>query len=89
MTENPQPPRPPGAWPIEPVNLDALEPADQGEQYARRQQERALHELVLDSIRHDLQQQPGPASIRAATRRWITAVTQLADELINTRRTDR
>lgn len=96
MTEN-QPPLRPGTWPIEnPVNLDALDhTADQqaehehGEQHARYWADRAWNELVLDNIRLDLNRQPSPATIRAAATRWKNAITQLADELINTRRNER
>jgi len=79
VIEEPQP-RHPGAWPVdEPVNLD--EP-DQGEQYVQRQQERALHELVLDSITHDLSQQPTPASVRNAARAWCARITTAAEEIV-------
>lgn len=88
MTNNPQPPT--GHWPVtEPVDLDALEQADQGELYVQRAAERALHEMVLGSIRHHLNQQPSPSAIRAAATRWKSDITNLADELINTRRTER
>lgn len=88
MTENPEQHRRPGEWPIKPVDLDAAE-TDHDELYVKRAQERALHEMVLGSIRHDLTQQPTPDAIRAAATRWKTAITNLADELINTRRTER
>lgn len=82
MTENPQPPRQTGAWPVrEPVTLDAHE-TDQDEQYAQRQQERALHEMVLDSITHDLTQQPSAASVRTAARAWCTRITAAAEDII-------
>lgn len=88
MTENPQPHT--GRWPVpEPVDLDAIEQADQGELYVQRAAERALHEMVLGSIRHHLDQQPSTSAIRAAATRWKTEITNLADELINTRRTER
>lgn len=94
MTEN-QHPRP-GAWPTEPVDIDALNPAtaerkaeqEHGAQYARLQAEHAWNQLVLDNIRLHLNQQPSPAAIRAAATTWKNAITQLADELI-TRRNER
>jgi len=98
VTENQQPPRRPGEWPADThVDLDVIEQAiteqqaeqEHGEQYARRQGERAWNELVLDNIRIDLERQPSPATIRAAANRWKNAITHLADELINTRRTER
>lgn len=96
MTENPRPQRP-GEWPGDRVDLAAAEQAiaedqaeqEHGEQYMRLAQEHARHELVLDSIRFDLQQQPNAACLRAAERRWKNAITNLADELINTRRNER
>jgi len=97
VTENQQPPRP-GAWPVpEPVDLDALTPDasakqaehEHGTQYARYWADRAWTQLVLDNIRLDLHRQPSTTTIRAAEHRWKNAITQLADELINTRRNER
>lgn len=97
MTENQQPPHP-GTWPTEhPVDLDALDQAlterqaeqDHGDQYARYWADRAWTQLVLDNIRLDLHRQPSTTTIRAAEHRWKNAITQLADELINTRRNER
>ncbi|MBQ0974525.1 hypothetical protein KBZ00_25855 [Streptomyces sp. RK31] len=88
MTEHQQPPR--GAWPVlHPVDLDAIgtDHDDQqaehehGEQYTRAQRERARYELVLDSIRYDLQQHPSPATVRAAARHWCMRITTAADEI--------
>lgn len=87
MTDNPQHRRP-GEWPTQPVTPDA-DQASHDELYVKRAQERALHEMVLGSIRHDLTHQPTPTAIRAAAVRWKNAITQLADELINTRRNER
>lgn len=87
MTENPEQHRRPGEWPVQPVHTD--EQTGHDELYVKRAQERALHEMVLGSIRHDLNQQPTPSAIRTAATRWKNAITQLADELINTRRNER
>lgn len=90
MTENPQQSRQPGEWPVpQPVELDEHDYADHDELYVQRAAEKALHEMVLGSIRHHLAQQPSPAAIRTAAARWKNAITNLADELINTRRTER
>lgn len=78
MTENPEQQRRPGEWPV-----------DHDELYMQRAQERALWEMVLGSIRHHLDQQATATAVRAAERRWKDAITNLADELINTRRTER
>lgn len=88
MAENPAQHRRPGEWPVRPVDFDAPD-TDHDQLYVKRAQERALHEMVLGSIRHDLDQQPSPAAIRAAATSWKNAITHLADELINTRRTER
>jgi hypothetical protein len=88
VTENPEQHRRPGEWPIRPVDTDATE-TDHDELYVKHAQERALHEMVLGSIRHDLDQQPNTSAIRAAATRWKNAITNLADELINTRRNER
>lgn len=87
MTENPEQHRRPGEWPTLPVHTDEQD-AGHDELYVKRAQEHALHEMVLGSIRHDLNQQPTPGAIRAAARTWKNAITQLADELI-TRRNER
>lgn len=89
MTNTPQPQRPTGAWPVpQPVDIDEHE-TDHDELYVQRQQERALHEMVLGSIEHDLRQQPSPTAIRNAAVRWKNAITNLAEDLINTRRNER
>jgi len=89
VTDNPEQHRRPGEWPaIQPVDTDEHDYADHDQLYVQRAQERALWEMVLGSIRHHLDQQPTTA-IRAAERRWKNAITNLADELINTRRTER
>jgi hypothetical protein len=87
VTENPAQHRRIGEWPTTPVHTD--EQTDHDELYVKRAQERALREMVLGSIRHDLDQQPSPTAIRAAARDWKNAITNLTDELINTRRNER
>jgi hypothetical protein len=78
--------RTPGQWPVgEPVDLDALAP-DADELYVQRQQERALHEMALDSIRHDLEAQPTPLSVLTAARNWCTRITAAADEIAQAKR---
>jgi hypothetical protein len=98
VTENQQPPHRPGEWPApEHVELDAIEQAiaddqaeqEHGEQYARSRGDHAWNELVLDNIRLDLNRHPDPATIQAAATRWKNAITNLAEELINTRRNER
>ncbi len=71
----------PGRWPVpQPVDLDQIDAPDHE---ARDQMlaDRARFHLTLGSIRADLEDQPSPAAVRAAGRRWIDAVTHLTDEV--------
>lgn len=74
----------PGQWPIDPVALDA--PSDD-ELYMKRAAERALHEMVMDSIRHDLEQQPSPLTVITAARSWCNRITAAAEEIARSKRT--
>ena len=75
--------RNPGQWPVD-------QPADLGpdsdDQYVQRASERALHEMVLDSIRHDLEQQPSPLTVITAARSWCNRITAAADEIAKAKR---
>ncbi len=76
----------PGRWPVdEPVDLDALGGAGSGdgldELYEKRAAEKALHEMCLDSIRHDLEQQPTGPSAQAKARIWCAHILAIADEV--------
>lgn len=74
--------RPPGQWPVnEPTDLDAAD-----ELYVQRAAEKALHEMVLDSIRHDLEQQPSPLTVLTAARNWCTRITAAAEEIAREKR---
>ncbi|MER6331833.1 hypothetical protein ABT298_21365 [Streptomyces sp. NPDC001034] len=75
--------RRPGEWPVEPVTLDER---SEDELYARRAAERALHEMVMDSIRHDLEQQPSPLTVITAARSWCNRITSAAEEIVRTKR---
>lgn len=73
----------PGDWPVtQPVDLDALPAysADEIEQRQRLNAHRARLEITLNSVRADLEEQPSPACVRAAARRWHDAITALTDE---------
>ena len=79
--------RHPGEWPVpESVDLGAVEQAPEDELYMQRQKERALHEMVLDSIRHDLEQQPSPLTVLTAARNWCTRITAAAEEIAREKR---
>ncbi len=71
----------PGQWPVS-------EPADLGadELYVRRAAEKALHEMVLDSIRHDLEQQPTGPSAQAKARIWCAHVLAIGDDVAEVKR---
>ncbi|MFJ2964256.1 hypothetical protein ACIPIC_18395 [Streptomyces collinus] len=50
-----------------------------GEQWMR---ERARRELVRDSLRQHLAEQPCPRAVRACARRWVNDINYLADGVI-------
>ena len=76
--------RRPGQWPVDqPATLD--QPSED-ELYVQRAAERALHEMVLDSIRHDLEQQPSPLTVITAARNWCNRVTAAAEEIAQAKR---
>jgi hypothetical protein len=78
--------RQPGQWPVAaPVDLDALAP-DDSDLYVQRAAERALHEMVLDSIRHDLEAQPSPLSVLTAARNWCSRITAAAEDIARAKR---
>ncbi|MGW7598155.1 hypothetical protein [Streptomyces antimycoticus] len=73
-----QVPRSPlGQWPIPRTEL----PPREDDPRARYNQERARFHLTLGAIRADLEEQPSPSQIRAASRRWIEAIAQMAEEM--------
>lgn len=82
MTDSPTPERRPGEWPV-PRAEPPAGPDDDARHAANA--ERARWELTLGSIRADLEAQPSTRSIRAAARRWATAITHIADDIIRGR----
>ena len=86
----------PGQWPIdEPVDLNLgqrssanteVHEPDDDDLYVQRAAEKALHEMVLDSIRHDLEQQPSPLTVLTAARNWCTRITAAAEEIAREKR---
>lgn len=58
---------------------DAMHSDQLREQWMR---ERARRELVIDSIRCHLAEQPNARAVRACARRWIADVNYLADGVI-------
>ena len=84
----------PGRWPVDdPVDLDAIaassaavDTPSEDELYVQRAAERALHEMVLDSIRHDLRQQPSPLTVLTAARNWCTRITAAAEDIAREKR---
>lgn len=79
----------PGDWPVSnPVDLDQLQggyTADEIEQRQRLNAQRARFEITLNSVRADLEEQPSPACVRAAARRWHDAITALTEDIAGTR----
>lgn len=81
--------RRPGQWPVdEPAALDTPSSAEAtaDELYVRRAQEKALHEMVLDSIKHDLEQQPTGPSAQAKARIWCAHILAIADDVARSKR---
>lgn len=81
--------RQPGEWPVsEPADLDAVSQTGTtaDELYVQRAAEKALHEMVLDSIRHDLKQQPSPLTVLTAARNWCSRITAAAEEIAREKR---
>ncbi|MEU1008167.1 hypothetical protein [Streptomyces sp. NPDC005890] len=77
--------RRPGQWPVDnPADL-GVQPSDD-ELYMQRAAERALHEIVMDSIRHDLEQQPSPLTVITTARTWCNRITAAAEEIARTKR---
>lgn len=84
----------PGQWPVDqPADLDEDGKGTQivgtptaDELYVKRAAEKALHEMVLDSIRHDLEQQPTGPSAQAKARIWCAHVLAIADEVAEVKR---
>jgi hypothetical protein len=79
----------PGQWPVsEPANLDAVGQTDAttDELYVKRATEKALHELCLDSIRHDLEQQPSGPSVQAKARIWCAHILAMAEDVAEAKR---
>lgn len=73
-----QVPRSPlGQWPAPRTELLPQE----DDTRARYNHERARFHLTLGAIRADLEEQPNPNQVRAASRRWIEAITQMTDEV--------
>ncbi|MGC0317318.1 hypothetical protein [Kitasatospora acidiphila] len=64
----------PGQWPE-----GCQRPSHDDQTWMRLQAGRARREVVLGSIRADLAEQPSPRAVRAAVRRWCTAIVQLGD----------
>nr|WSX48863.1 hypothetical protein OG409_07835 [Streptomyces sp. NBC_00974] len=92
----------PGAWPTARTNLDVAVRALANAEHARTHITQAgirahlecphchpadgQDHLELRSITAHLAEQPSPQAIRAAARHWITAITNIADDLIKGRK---
>jgi hypothetical protein len=92
----------PGAWPTARTHLDEVLQAAANAEHARTHITQAgirahlecphcqpapgQDHLELLSIRAHLAEQPSPQTIRAAARHWITAITNIADDIIKGRK---
>ncbi|MEU0786997.1 hypothetical protein ABZ341_36225 [Streptomyces sp. NPDC006173] len=74
----------PGQWPVElslvPAAPDPDTEAD--DIYMRLAAEKARRELVCDSIRAHLAEQPSKRAVRACERRWHNYLSNLADSVL-------
>ncbi|MFJ3923063.1 hypothetical protein [Streptomyces sp. NPDC090022] len=91
----------PGTWPTPRTPLDTILRAAANHERARAHITQAsirahlecphchpapdLDHLELQSIRAHLAEQPSPQTIRAAAHYWITAITNIADDIIKGR----
>ncbi|MER6147988.1 hypothetical protein [Streptomyces hirsutus] len=75
-----------GQWPVnQPIDLGSAE-LTEDEVYVKRAAEKALHEMCLDSIRHDLEQQPTGPSAQAKARLWCAHILAIADDVATAKR---
>lgn len=69
-----------GEWPAtDPVDLEQAD--EHGELHLKLAAEQASFHVPLGAIRAHLEAQPSARCVRTAARRWIDAITQLADEV--------
>lgn len=66
--------RPAGAWPSS--TAEALS--------AQARREHARRDLVLDSVRASLTEQPNASCVRSCARRWVADVLALAEDVAHT-----
>lgn len=62
---------------------------EQGAAYAAFWRERARHELVLDSIKASLEEQPSRAAVRSCARNWVADVLALAEAVAKSKQEPR
>jgi hypothetical protein len=82
--------RRPGDWPVnQPADLGLTQhdyADDEVTLYLRRAAERGRREIVLDSIRAHLEEQPTANAVQAVTRHWVADVIAIGDEIAKTKR---
>jgi hypothetical protein len=72
-----------------PIDLEVVQhdyADDEVSLYLKRAAERGRHDIVLNSIRAHLEEQPTPVAVLAAVRRWINDVIALGDDVSKTKR---
>lgn len=62
---------------------------EQGTAYTEFWRERARRELVLDSIKASLEEQPSRAAVRSCARNWVADVLALAEAVAKSKRETR
>jgi hypothetical protein len=79
-----------GQWPTdEPADLDEVQhdyADDEVSLYLKRAAERGRREIVLDSIKAHLEEQPTANATQAVARHWIADITALGDEVARGKR---
>lgn len=55
---------------------------EQGRRHLAAVEPQARFHLTIGALRGALEEQPSPATVRSALRRWIAAATQVAEDVI-------
>jgi hypothetical protein len=55
---------------------------EQGEQHLAVVRPRARFHITLGALKAALEEEPSPRAVRSCLRRWISAATQVADDVI-------
>ncbi len=59
---------------------------EQGEQHLAVVRPRARFHITMGALRAAFEEEPSPRAVRSCLKRWISAATQVADEVIREKR---